>query len=291
MAGCGRRESWAVAVTLVALTGCGHKQDAAPAANESAGEVVLQVPNNPAPAPAATETKADPRLQQSFAEATLPEPPDGAQRPPDVTVTGKRTGKLYTEINRLWDTIRFTSPGGKRLAYQALLDTELGSVTITLQPELAPNHVRSFVALARVGYYDGLTFERTVRVAAADPDERMELIEAGCPLGTGELGHGSIGYWLKPEIDDKVTHEDGTVGAARVAEADAGACKFYINLCRAPSMDGEFTVFGKVTGGLDVAKKILAAPVRTDADAPEGDRPAKPVVIRKVTIVTKEAVE
>ena len=58
-----------------------------------------------APAPAATETKPDPRLNQSFAEATLTEPPDGAQRPPDVTVTGKRTGKLYTEVARLWDTI------------------------------------------------------------------------------------------------------------------------------------------------------------------------------------------
>ena len=55
---------------------------------------------------------------------------------------------------------RTTVPSGKRLDYRAVLNTDAGAITIALQPELAPNHVRSFVALARAGYYDGLVFER-----------------------------------------------------------------------------------------------------------------------------------
>jgi len=53
-------------------------------------------------------------------------------------------------------------------------------------------------------------------------------------------------------------------------------------------MDGEYTVFGKVTQGLGIARKILSLPVRDDSEFPDGDRPIKPVVIRKVTIHTKE---
>ena len=66
-------------------------------------------------------------------------------------------------------------------------------------------------------------------------------------------------------------------------------CKFYINLCKAPILDGNYTVFGKISAGLDVATKIRSAPVReNDPEYPDGDRPVKPVVIRKVTILSGE---
>ncbi|MBV9122242.1 MAG: peptidylprolyl isomerase, partial [Planctomycetes bacterium] len=174
----------------------------------------------------------------------------------------------------------FVAPSGKRLSYRATLATEYGNIEITLLPDLAPNHVRSFLALAQAGYFDGLVFERTAHEEGQDG--KLELIEAGCPLGTGEIGYGSIGYWLKPEFSSEVSHEEGTVGAFHYQDSDASACKFYITLCPAPEMDGQYTIFGKVTQGLDVARQILALPVRTDS--PEGDRPKKPVVIQKVTI-------
>ena len=66
------------------------------------------------------------------------------------------------------------------------------------------------------------------------------------------------------------------------------ACRFYITLSKAPFLDGNFTVFGKVTQGLDVARRIFWLPVRNDPEYPEGDRPVKPAVIRKVTIRTSE---
>jgi cyclophilin family peptidyl-prolyl cis-trans isomerase len=231
---------------------------------------------------------ADPRLQQSFAEATRSEPPVDWQRPPDLTLTGKSVGKLYTAVVRLWDTIHFTTKAGKPIVYTAVLDTELGTIEIALRPDLAPNHVRNFVALARAGYYDGLVFERTVHAKSAEqPEVEVEVLEGGCPLGTGDLGVGSLGYWLKPEFREE-KHGVGTVGACHGEEPDTAACPFYITLSKAPFLDNNFTVFGKVTQGLDVARRIFWLPVRNDPEYPEGDRPVKPVVIHQVTIRTSE---
>ena len=157
-----------------------------------------------------------------------------------------------------------------------------------LRPDLAPNHVRNFVALALVHYYDGLVFERTVHGRSEEePATEIEIIEGGCPLGTGDLGYGSIGYWLKSEFS-KEPFEAGTVAACHSEEPDSAACRFFVTLNKAPFLDGNFTVFGKVSSGLDVARRIFTLPVRNDPEYPEGDRPEKAVVIRSVTIETSE---
>jgi cyclophilin family peptidyl-prolyl cis-trans isomerase len=268
------------------LGGCSRPQEPAPTEGEQP-PAATEAKASPGAAPSAASL--DPRLHQSFKEATTDDPPGEWQRPPDLTMTHKSVGKLYEQVVRLWDAIRFETPNGKKIAYRAILDTEEGTIEITLRPDLAPNHVRSFVALAKVGYYDGLVFERTIEEAVeGQPDAKVEVIEAGCPMGTGEPGFGSIGYWLKPEFNPQATHDDGMVGASHGEEADTAACKFYINLCKAPFMDGNYTIFGKVTQGLNVAHKILSLPRRNDPEYPEGDRPVNPVVIRKVTIQTEE---
>jgi peptidyl-prolyl cis-trans isomerase B (cyclophilin B) len=226
---------------------------------------------------------------QTFAEATIAEPPGEWQRPPDLTMTGKSVGKLYTQVAQKWDQLKVVAANGNPIRYRATLDTDLGPIEITLRPEWAPNHVRNFVALAEVGYYDGLVFQRTIQEDLPDrPGEKLEVIEAGCPLGTGEPGYGSIGYWLRPELHAEGIHDEGAVGACHGEQADTAACKFYINLHKAPFLDGNYTVFGKVTNGLHVARKILTLPVRSDSEYPERDRPVKPVVIRKVTIHAEE---
>lgn len=283
MAGRAKRAGWvcAWAAGWFLAMGCSRHQDAsAPGAG----------PNSPGAAATgeavatSAEAPPDPRMEQSFADATLTEPPVGDLPPPEATLAGKSVGKLYSQVVKVWDTVRFASAGGKRLAYKAVLDTEMGTIEIALRPDMAPNHVRSFVALAKAGYFDGLVFERTVHEEG--PDAKLELIEAGCPLGTGELGYGSIGYWLKPEFSPQALHEEGTVGAFHGDDGDTSTCKFYITLSPAPFMDEHYTVFGKVTQGLDVARKILSMPIRNDT--PEGDRPLKPVVIRAVTIQVAE---
>jgi peptidyl-prolyl cis-trans isomerase B (cyclophilin B) len=233
-------------------------------------------------------------LHQPFTKATRQgeDPPAECQRPPDVTLTGKSVFKLYQQVVRQWETIRFVTPDGKKVAYSATLETALGPIDIDLRPDLAPNHVRNFVALARAGYYDGLFFDRIYHdESVEDPKERFDEIEAGCPLGTGEPGYGSIGYWLNPEFNptEKVTHEEGTVGACHGFEKDTAACRFYITLCKFPNLDGNFTVFGKVTRGLDVARKIYEQPlILSPQDVDNSRRPEKPVVIQKVTIHTHE---
>lgn len=266
-------------ITIAALlSGCGKGHPASADASGSADAAK----GSDAPA------NLDPRLHEPFADATTDPPPEW-HRPPDTTLTQKSVGKLYTDVVRIWDDIHFVSPSGKRVAYRATLETELGAIEIDLLPDLAPNHVRSFVALAGAGYYDGLVFDRTVhQEVTGRPDARVEYIEAGCPLGTGEAGYGSIGYWLKPEFNSQAPHDEGAVGAAHGEETDVSACKFYINLSKSADIDGNYTIFGKVTSGLSIARNILALPVRHDSEFPEGDRPVKPVVIRKVTIRTEE---
>jgi peptidyl-prolyl cis-trans isomerase B (cyclophilin B) len=237
------------------------------------------------------QTPSEDRLHQSFTEAVFPEPPDGQLRPPDQTKAGKNVAKLYEAIvgrggaGGLWEQVKFSDPVGKRFGYTATIKTDLGNITMELWPDVAPNHVRNFVALARAGYYDGLEFDRTVREEMEGSQGMgLEYIEAGCPLGTADPGYGSIGYWLKPELSEQVKHEAGTVGAWHAEELESAACKFYITLDKAPWMDGNWTVFGKVTQGLDVARAIRARPVRQE----EKDRPASPVVIRAVTIESRE---
>jgi cyclophilin family peptidyl-prolyl cis-trans isomerase len=280
----------------VCLTGCGKQggqsetsekpTDSPPAAassDKTAAKATEQVTRAPLP--------RDER-HQSFVEATRrgDDPPAECNRPPDETLTGKSVYKIYAEVQRLWDTIRFVSPAGKPIDYTATIETDFGVIEIALRPDLAPNHVRNFVALARAGYYDGLRFDRIYHEeSASQPGLRLDDIEAGCPLGTGDPGNGSIGYWLKPEFSDKVSHEEGTVGACHGSEADTAACRFYITLCKAPFLDGSYTVFGKVTRGLDVARTIDQQPVIIDDNDPDAHRrPEKPIVIRKVTIHTHE---
>ncbi len=226
----------------------------------------------------------DPRFKQSFAEATRSEPPAEFQRPADLTLTRKSVGKLYSDLVAMWPSIDLVGADGKLIPYVASLETDVGPIEITLRADLAPNHVRNFIGLARLGYYDGLVFERTVHAKPADhPEQEVDILEGGCPLGTGDIGVGSLGYWLKPEYS-KETHEVGTIGAPRGADADTACCRFYATLSKAPFLDGNFTIFGKITAGVDVARRIFSLPVRNDAEYPDGDRPEKPVLIHKVTI-------
>jgi cyclophilin family peptidyl-prolyl cis-trans isomerase len=279
----GLRPTLVVFLLAAALVGCNRK----PAPKAEKPEPPPTVKEEPKQAP------VDPRLAQSFADATRPDPPPSAPRPPDTTLTNKSVGKLYTDVVKLWKEVPFVTPEGKRVEYSATLETDLGTVEMALLGDAAPNHVRNFVALARAGYYDGLQFDH-IRHDVSDVEEfkgqALDLVEAGGPLGAADLeDHDSIGYWLKPEIDAKVHHEEGTVGAVRGEELDSAGCKFYIIVGKPlATLDGNYTVFGKVTAGLDVVRKIHQQPTVEVEQESGYSRPEKPVVIRKVTIHTKE---
>jgi cyclophilin family peptidyl-prolyl cis-trans isomerase len=302
MAQCGTSARRFVAVValcgLLAWTGCNNKTVPDEQAGETSAETGKESPtsaiiDNKDPTP--NEPLPQDGKHVPFDKATRggDDPPPNSNPPPDVTVSGKPVYKIYKEVLRLWDTIRFVTPDGKPIQYSATVETDFGNIEIALRPDLAPNHVRNFVALAQAGYYDDLLFERICHEEEEVEPGKLQVfdsIEAGCPLGTGEPGNGSIGYWLKPEFagpDAKATHEPGTVGACHGIEADTAACRFYITLCNAPFLDGNFTIFGKVTHGLDVARIIAKQPTREYEDDVAGSfRPNKPIKIKKVTIHT-----
>ncbi len=235
-------------------------------------------------------------LHQSFADAVRDgnDPPPGEERPPDKLMTGTPTYKIFEEVKKSWDTIRFTDSNGTPIHYTAILQTDFGDIEIELKPEGAPNHVRNFIALARAGYYDGLLFDRIKHEKAAVDGKEihfLDAVEAGCPVGEGEVASGSIGYWLKPEFKETEKHVRGAVGACRGYEQDSAATRFYIILNESPQLDGNDTVFGKVKpGGLDVVDRIATQPTIVDEsvkNSEEGDgrlKPANKIVIKKVTI-------
>ncbi len=286
----------AVAIML-GTVGCGGSSPttAQPAADTSSPRTASETAPTGDTVPVvatAPEAPSDP-LHQTFAQATrADDPPADANRPPDEMVTKKAVYKIYTEVQRQWDSILFLSNDGKKIDYVATIETSVGPIEITLLPETAPNHVRNFIALARAGYYDGLFFDGLFHDEAKDENgnvRRLDQVWAGCPLGTGETGSGSIGYWLKPEFNaraNKLTHEEGVVGAVRLEEADTAATRFYINLSSAPYLDDNSTIFGKVTRGLDIVRKIGSQSYIED-EASSVRRPLKPIVMTKVTIQEK----
>ena len=119
-----------------------------------------------------------------------------------------------------------------------------GEVRIDFFPEDAPKTVENFVTLANKGFYDGLTFHRVQPGA---------LVHGGDPKGDGS---GGPGYSIKAEFN-KQKHVRGSVAMARLVGPDTAGSQFYITLGSAPELDGQYTVFGKVTSGMDVVDKIV----------------------------------
>jgi peptidyl-prolyl cis-trans isomerase B (cyclophilin B) len=131
----------------------------------------------------------------------------------------------------------------------AVITTNKGTVRFRFFAEDAPNTVGSFIELARAGYYDGTKFHRV---------EPGFVIQGGDPLSKRDdpaVGTGGPGYCLKAEFNDK-PHLDGTVSMARAQHVDSAGSQFYICLGRQAFLDGQYTVFGQVTEGLDVVHGI-----------------------------------
>ena len=118
-----------------------------------------------------------------------------------------------------------------------------GELRIDFYPEDAPKTVENFVTLARKGFYDGLTFHRV---------QPGVLVHGGDPKGDGS---GGPGYTIKAEFN-KQKHVRGAVAMARFVSPDSAGSQFYIMLAGAGELDGQYTVFGNVTSGMEVVDKI-----------------------------------
>jgi peptidyl-prolyl cis-trans isomerase B (cyclophilin B) len=151
----------------------------------------------------------------------------------------------------------------------AVMETSHGTITLEFFPGDAPNHVSNFIKLSRKGFYDGLIFHRVIKGF---------MFQSGCPDGDGR---GGPGYQLKAEFNSR-KHMPGTLSMARSGDPDSAGSQFYICLARIPHLDGEYTVFGQVTDGMNVVERI--GKVETDT----GDRPVEPVFINRIIINDKQ---
>lgn len=141
-------------------------------------------------------------------------------------------------------------------SYEVVIQTEKGEIRIELLPDEAPGYVNNFVFLARNHFYDGLTFHRVVEGFVA---------QAGDPTATGFIGSG---YVLDEETND-LQFDAGVLSMAK-AGASVNGSQFFITLEPTPHLNGQFTVFGRVTAGLDVARTLTRR--EPGGDQPPGDR-------------------
>jgi len=127
-----------------------------------------------------------------------------------------------------------------------------GEIRIEFYPADAPKTVENFVKLAKEGFYDGTTFHRvepTFVIQGGDP------LSKTLPQGDPKLGTGDPGYKVKAEFN-KQKHDRGVVAMARSQDPDSAGSQFYITLAPAPHLDGQYTVFGRVTSGMNVVDTI-----------------------------------
>ncbi len=147
----------------------------------------------------------------------------------------------------------------------ATMKTSEGDITIKLFDEDAPNTVANFTKLAGDGFYDGLTFHRII------PDF---MIQGGCPRGDGT---GDPGYKFDDEFNDhKIVR--GALAMANAGPNTNGSQFFLVTAAACPWLDGKHTVFGEISGGLDVLERIEG--VATDSR----DAPLEPVGLVAVEV-------
>jgi peptidyl-prolyl cis-trans isomerase B (cyclophilin B) len=137
-----------------------------------------------------------------------------------------------------------TPQGGNKVKQTAVITMDKGgAIAIDFFPEDAPKTVENFVTLAKKGFYDGLTFHRV---------EPNFVVQGGDPKGNGM---GGPGYTIKAEFN-KQKHVRGALAMARSQSPDSAGSQFYITLAPSHFLDGQYTVFGTVTSGMDVVDKI-----------------------------------
>ncbi len=150
-------------------------------------------------------------------------------------------------------------------------------IVIELYPEYAPQTVANFAALAKEGFYDGLTFHRVIEGFMA---------QGGDPNGDGTGGSGKyiLGEFAANSVDtNTLSHTRGVVSMARSNDPNSASSQFFICYDDATFLDGQYAAFGKVKGGMNVVDEFLKAEMTINASG-ELAQPVEPIRIKKITI-------
>jgi peptidyl-prolyl cis-trans isomerase B (cyclophilin B) len=153
------------------------------------------------------------------------------------------------------------------------IETNFGKILFKLLPELAPETVRNFEKLSKEGFYDETLFHRVIpgfMIQGGDPNTKTD--------NKGSWGTGGPGYNLKAEFSSR-SHLRGIVSMARSQDPDSAGSQFFIVTADSTFLDRQYTVFGEVTEGMDIADKI----VNLERDG--NDCPLEKVQMLHVTVV------
>jgi peptidyl-prolyl cis-trans isomerase B (cyclophilin B) len=165
----------------------------------------------------------------------------------------------------------FDGAAVEKMAAQCVtLDTEAGVILVEMLAEAAPETARNFLNLAATGAYDTTTFSRVVR----------GFVVQGGDLSTREKMTHELSRRARRTVADEpnaVKHVRGVVSMARASEPNSATTHFFILVGDGPHLDGTFAAFGRVRSGMEAADAINRAEV-------EGERPARPVRIRRATV-------
>jgi len=143
-----------------------------------------------------------------------------------------------------------------------VIKTGFGDIKFSLLPDIAPETVRNFVALTKKGFYDGTLFHRVIpgfMIQGGDPNTKNS--------DKSTWGQGGPGYNIKAEFSSR-SHLRGIVSMARANDPDSAGSQFFIVTSDSTFLDKQYTVFGEVVDGIEVADKIVNLP-RDGNDCPE----------------------
>ena len=154
----------------------------------------------------------------------------------------------------------------------AVIETNMGTIIFKFHPEVAPKTVENFKKLADEKFYDGTKFHRVIpgfMIQGGDPNSRNP--------DRSKHGTGGPGYTIPAEFS-QIKHKPGIVSMARGSDINSAGSQFFIVVKDSSFLDGQYTAFGEVIQGMDVADKIVN--VQRDGN----DNPIEPVVMQKVYI-------
>ena len=173
-----------------------------------------------------------------------------------------------------------------------VISTNKGDIVIEFYPDIAPKHVESFMTHAKNGYYDGTTFHRVIpgfMIQGGDPNSKSE--DRGMHGMGGYAGkYYDIGdennseSWMLPAEFSPTSHDRGILSMARAQSPNSAGSQFFICVADAHFLDNNYTVFGKVLKGMDVADQIV------NSSRDKGDNPLERIEMN-IKIVPKSSVE
>jgi len=171
---------------------------------------------------------------------------------------------------------KFTPKEIKKMSEtNAVIETKFGNIELKFFPDVAPNHVNNFIELGKKGFYDGTIFHRVIpgfMIQGGDPNTKNP--------DRSQHGMGGPGYAVKAEFNEK-PHRRGILSMARAANPDSAGSQFFICVADAPFLNKQYTAFGEVVVGMEVADKIVSQP-RDKRDNPNDRIEMKVKVFEKL---------